>query len=195
MQKLLNKIICGDCIEVLGKVRKPFADLIFADPPFNIGYKYDKYHDKQEKDSYVGWTEKWMAECKRVLKPDGSLYVAMCDEYAANVKVIADELGLFLRLLNGQVGNLALLNVKLFAVELAQVRLGLGGQILEVVRHLFLLLAQIVIVIDQRLRLALRGQLAALCRSLLLANGRLPRHVFAVARCTFFRLISTQKKT
>ncbi len=42
MQKFLNEIICGDCIEVLGEVKEPFADLIFADPPFNIGYKYDK---------------------------------------------------------------------------------------------------------------------------------------------------------
>ncbi len=49
MQKLLNKIICGDCIEVLGKISEPFADLIFADPPFNIGYKYDKYYDKVKK--------------------------------------------------------------------------------------------------------------------------------------------------
>lgn len=46
MQKYKNKIICGDCIELLAKVKEPFADLIFADPPFNIGYKYDKYKDK-----------------------------------------------------------------------------------------------------------------------------------------------------
>jgi DNA modification methylase len=38
MQDLLNKITCGDCIKVLGKISEPFADLIFADPPFNIGY-------------------------------------------------------------------------------------------------------------------------------------------------------------
>jgi DNA modification methylase len=31
MQKLLNTIICGDCIEILGKIDGPFADLIFAD--------------------------------------------------------------------------------------------------------------------------------------------------------------------
>ena len=42
----MNKIVCGDCIEMLGKVKEPFADLIFADPPFNIGYAYDKYKDK-----------------------------------------------------------------------------------------------------------------------------------------------------
>jgi len=97
MQKFLNKIICGDCIDVLSKVRKPFADLIFADPPFNIGYKYDKYDDKQKHENYITWTKEWMTACKKVLKPDGSFYIAIGDEYAANVKIIADELGLFLR--------------------------------------------------------------------------------------------------
>ena len=97
MNKLLNKIICGDCIEVLGKVHKPFADLIFADPPFNIGYKYDKYNDKVKSKNYIAWTKDWMTVCKKVLKPAGSFYIAIGDEYAANVKVIADELGLFMR--------------------------------------------------------------------------------------------------
>ncbi len=97
MQKLLNRIICGDCIEVLGKLREPFADLIFADPPFNIGYKYDKYYDKVKKNNYIAWTKDWMAACKKVLKPHGSFYIAIGDEYAANVKIIADELGLFMR--------------------------------------------------------------------------------------------------
>jgi len=97
MQKFLNKIKCGDCIEVLGKGRKPFADLIFADPPFNIGYKYDKYYDKVKSKNYTAWTKDWMAVCKKVLKPHGSFYIAIADEYAANVKLIADELGLFMR--------------------------------------------------------------------------------------------------
>jgi site-specific DNA-methyltransferase (adenine-specific) len=97
MQKLLNKIVCGDCIEVLGSVRKPFADLIFADPPFNIGYQYDRYNDKVRSKKYVAWTKDWMTVCKKVLKPNGSFYIAIGDDYAANVKTIADELGLFLR--------------------------------------------------------------------------------------------------
>jgi site-specific DNA-methyltransferase (adenine-specific) len=97
MQNLLNKIICGDCIEVLSKVSEPFADLIFADPPFNIGYKYDKYYDKIKSKNYIAWTRDWMAACKKVLKPHGSFYIAIGDEYAANVKIIADELGLFMR--------------------------------------------------------------------------------------------------
>jgi len=97
MQKFLNKIICGDCIEILSKAAKPFADLIFADPPFNIGYKYDKYNDKQKREHYVEWTEKWMRACYNVLKKDGSFYIAIGDDYAANVKIIADELGLVMR--------------------------------------------------------------------------------------------------
>jgi len=97
MQKCLNQIICGDCIEVLSEIHEPFADLIFADPPFNIGYKYDKYYDKVKKKNYIAWTKDWMAICKKVLKPHGSFYIAIGDEYAANVKIIADELGLFMR--------------------------------------------------------------------------------------------------
>ncbi len=97
MDALLKRIICGDCIEVLGDAGEPFADLIFADPPFNIGYKYDKYYDKVKSKNYVAWTKDWMGVCKKVLKPHGSFYIAIGDEYAANVKVIADEMGLFMR--------------------------------------------------------------------------------------------------
>ncbi len=97
MQSFRNKIICGDCIEVLSKVRKPFADLIFADPPFNIGYKYDKYNDSRKRENYIAWTREWIAVCKKVLKPHGSFYIAIGDEYAANVKIMADELKLFMR--------------------------------------------------------------------------------------------------
>ena len=31
MNALVNTLVCGDCIEVLGKIRKPFAELVFAD--------------------------------------------------------------------------------------------------------------------------------------------------------------------
>jgi site-specific DNA-methyltransferase (adenine-specific) len=98
MRTFLNKIICGDCIELLGGAGEPFADLIFADPPFNIGYKYDKYHDEVEKDRYLAWTREWMGACRKVLKPAGSFYIAIGDDYAANIKLIAtDELGLTMR--------------------------------------------------------------------------------------------------
>ncbi|MBE0537053.1 MAG: site-specific DNA-methyltransferase [Phycisphaerae bacterium] len=97
MEEFKNKIVCGDCIEVLGTVREPFADLIFADPPFNIGYEYDTYDDVVDSEEYVAWTGKWMEACCNVLKPTGSFYVAIGDDFAAHVRIIGDKLGLTLR--------------------------------------------------------------------------------------------------
>jgi len=93
-----NQIIQGDCIEVLSQVPEPFADLIFADPPFNIGYKYDVYEDRKAYDEYHAWTERWMRLCaEKALKPTGSFWVAIGDEYAAEVRLIGNALGLHLR--------------------------------------------------------------------------------------------------
>jgi site-specific DNA-methyltransferase (adenine-specific) len=97
MQEYRNKILHGDCIELLGKVTEPFADLVFADPPFNVGFRYDKYHDKLEKNNYLAWTRDWMAECVRLLLPHGSLYVAIADDYAAQIRLIGEDLGLSVR--------------------------------------------------------------------------------------------------
>ena len=92
-----NRIVAGDCIRILGQELLPQADLIFADPPFNIGYKYDIYEDRKKYDEYYVWTERWMAACYNVLKPTGSFWVAIGDDYAAEVRIIARRLGLHLR--------------------------------------------------------------------------------------------------
>jgi DNA modification methylase len=98
MKGLENQIICGDCVQILGRADEPFADLIFADPPFNIGYRYDKYNDKKAREKYLAWTRQWVGACVRVLKPHGSFYIAIGDDYAARVRLIAeDEFGLTLR--------------------------------------------------------------------------------------------------
>ncbi len=94
MEKFQNQIIAGDCIELLNNAEEPFADLVFADPPFNIGYQYDKYHDKVEKNNYLAWSRDWMAACVKALKPHGSFYIAIGDEYAAHIRIIGEELGL-----------------------------------------------------------------------------------------------------
>ncbi len=99
---LENKIILGDCVSELKKQllahdNEPFADLVFADPPFNIGYEYDKYHDKLEYDVYLDWSRDWMAACRDVLTEQGSMWIAIGDEYAAELKVILRELGMHFR--------------------------------------------------------------------------------------------------
>jgi len=96
-----NRIVCADCVKWLNKAAEkegPFADLIFADPPFNIGYDYKgQYHDKRPYNDYVDWTEQWMTACQKALKPAGSFYIAIGDDYAAEVKIIGRKLGLTVR--------------------------------------------------------------------------------------------------
>jgi site-specific DNA-methyltransferase (adenine-specific) len=93
----MNQILTGDCLRHLAGLPPACVDLAFADPPFNIGYDYDVYNDRRGRADYLAWTERWLAEVRRVLKPTGSLYVAIGDEYAAELKVRLDDLGLTLR--------------------------------------------------------------------------------------------------
>jgi len=93
----MNTILTGDCLRHLANLAPESIDLVFADPPFNIGYEYDVYNDRQSKSDYLVWTEKWLQAVRRVLKPNGSFFVAIGDEYAAEMKVRLDELGLTLR--------------------------------------------------------------------------------------------------
>lgn len=92
-----DDIYCDDCIALLESAGDMKARLIFADPPFNIGYEYDSYHDRRDYDEYVRWTERWMSACKSVLTEDGSFYVAIGDDYAAEVRLTGRKLGLHLR--------------------------------------------------------------------------------------------------
>ncbi len=92
-----NNLYCGDCIELLSEAQDLQAHLIFADPPFNIGYQYDRYDDNKEYDVYVSWTEQWMQACKNVLADNGSFYIAIGDEYAAEIRMIARKLELNMR--------------------------------------------------------------------------------------------------
>jgi site-specific DNA-methyltransferase (adenine-specific) len=64
------------------------VDLAFADPPFNIGYEYDVYKDKSEAEQYLEWTRQWGRAIHRVLKPTGTFWLAIGDEYAAELKLI-----------------------------------------------------------------------------------------------------------
>ncbi|MCD6364313.1 MAG: site-specific DNA-methyltransferase [Planctomycetes bacterium] len=92
-----NTVIAGDCIELLQTQLEPLADLIFADPPFNIGYKYDVYEDRRKYQEYYDWTRRWMQACRNVLKPAGSFWIAIGDDYAAEIRMIARDLDLHLR--------------------------------------------------------------------------------------------------
>lgn len=92
-----HDVLTGDCLRILAEQPPASVDLAFADPPFNIGYEYDLYDDRRAREDYLAFTEKWLAAVKRVLKPTGSFFVAIGDEYAAEHKVRMDALGFTMR--------------------------------------------------------------------------------------------------
>jgi len=86
-------IVHGDCVAGMLALPAGSVDLVFADPPFNIGYKYDVYQDKRESEHYLDWSREWISAVYQVLKSDGALWLAIGDEYAAELKVLSQEIG------------------------------------------------------------------------------------------------------
>jgi len=94
----MPNLIHGDCVNILQQQPDAIFDLAFVDPPFNIGYKYDKYNDNLSTIEYMKWCRTWANEVIRVLKPSGSLWLAIGDEYASDLDVLfRRELGLIRR--------------------------------------------------------------------------------------------------
>ena len=79
----------GDCIEVLRSMPDACVDMVFADPPYNLqlggdllrpdNSRVDAVDDDWDKfDSFAAYdafTREWMTECRRILKPEGSIWV------------------------------------------------------------------------------------------------------------------------
>ena len=85
----LNQIVPGDCVEVRNSLPAGSVDLIFADPPYNLQLKGELHRpDNSRVDAvddhwdqfssfaaYDKFTREWLAAAKRVLKPNGAIWV------------------------------------------------------------------------------------------------------------------------
>lgn len=78
-----HKIILGNAIEVLEtEIADNSIDLIFADPPYNIGKNFNGHKDKWESDEkYLAWCYKWLDLCVKKLKNNGSFYVMTSTQF------------------------------------------------------------------------------------------------------------------
>ncbi|WP_305038614.1 site-specific DNA-methyltransferase [Erythrobacter sp. EC-HK427] len=106
----LGQILAGDCVEEMRKLPDACIDLVFADPPYNLqlggdlnrpdGSHVDAVTDHWDQfDSfqiYDNFTRDWLTECRRVLKPDGALWVIGSYHNIYRVGAILQDLGFWL---------------------------------------------------------------------------------------------------
>jgi len=78
-----HKIFWGDAIKVLeNQIADNSIDLIFADPPYNIGKSFNGYKEKWSSDEeYLKWCYQWLDLCVKKLKPSGSFYVMTATQF------------------------------------------------------------------------------------------------------------------
>ena len=87
-------IIHGDALAELKKLPTESVDLIFADPPYNIGKNFDGLIEAWKEDLFIDWLFEVIAECHRVLKKQGSMYIMNSTEtvsYTHLIRIMNDE--------------------------------------------------------------------------------------------------------
>jgi site-specific DNA-methyltransferase (adenine-specific) len=106
----LDKIHLGDCVEVMAGMPAASVDLVFADPPYNLQLAHELYRpnmtrvdavddDWDQFDSfqaYDDFSRSWLKACKRVLKPDGCLWVIGTYHNIYRLGTVLQDLGFWI---------------------------------------------------------------------------------------------------
>lgn len=82
-----NILKLQDCVKALKELPDESVDVIVNDPPYNIGKDFGNDSDKQDLPKYVEWSKEWLAECERVLKKTGTMYIYGFPEILAHLSV------------------------------------------------------------------------------------------------------------
>jgi site-specific DNA-methyltransferase (adenine-specific) len=64
-----------DCIQGMSRLPNEHVDLVVTSPPYNLGVGYRKYSDRQNRQSHLRWCREWVAQVRRILKPNGSFFL------------------------------------------------------------------------------------------------------------------------
>ncbi len=95
LHALTNKVHNIDCIELMASMPTDSVNMVFADPPFNLDKKYSSYKDHLPFRKYISWTEQWIEQACRVLRPDGSIFVYNIPRLLVHTASILNEIAEF----------------------------------------------------------------------------------------------------
>jgi len=82
-QPLRQEVLCGDALLLLPTLPSESAQIVLADPPYNIGKDFGNASDRQPLDVYLAWCDRWIQECLRILKPNGTMFIYGFSEHLA----------------------------------------------------------------------------------------------------------------
>ncbi|MFA5576175.1 MAG: site-specific DNA-methyltransferase [Tissierellaceae bacterium] len=85
------RIILGDAIDELKKLKSNTVDLIVTDPPYNLSKNYGETKDNLFHDEYLEFSRQWLKEAHRVLKDTGTMYVFMGMRYISYIYIILEK--------------------------------------------------------------------------------------------------------
>ncbi len=89
-----NIFICEDALAQMRKLPSESVDLVATDPPYNLGKDYGNSIDYKEWHDYQLFTEQWLTEAIRLLKPNGSIYIFMGVRFISKLFTLLEEKGL-----------------------------------------------------------------------------------------------------
>lgn len=93
----INMIQQGDCIEHLRALPDACAQLVIADPPYNLGPRFGLAREWSHDPNWLSWCGEWLTECRRVLSDDGNLFVYGIHHYLCLLHVRLYEMGMSYR--------------------------------------------------------------------------------------------------
>lgn len=87
-----SMVLLGDSVEILKDIKSNSVDLIFADPPYNIGKNFGNNYDTWKNvDSYIAWCKIWIDECMRILKNTGTMYFMTATQHMAFLDIYVSQ--------------------------------------------------------------------------------------------------------
>lgn len=106
----LDQVLVGDCIQALAGLPEAFADLIFADPPYNLQLRGELWRPNMTKvdavddawdrfasfEDYDNFTRAWLQACRRALKPNGTLWAIGTYHNVYRIGAILQDLGFWI---------------------------------------------------------------------------------------------------
>jgi len=73
IENYINKVINGDCVEVMSQMPESSIDLIVTSPPYGVNISYDVHDDDMHFREYKAFSRQWLEEAFRILKDDGRI--------------------------------------------------------------------------------------------------------------------------